>query len=151
MSDYGFKVMKKGKDVESQVVSDFLLSTEYPLLNCFINKEPKHFGNLKVTIGSIQPNETKTILSIPHNLGYYSPHLIEWQYAGGDIVGSTYGTGDLQVTVGFVDNLTFTAENGINNWIFKAVAGEFNSNPITNQIAYFKYYIFGNDFEEVTV
>lgn len=151
MSDHGFKIVKKGFDIKDAALTDTLLSSQRPLLNCFINKNPRHFGNIRNTIGTIAPNETKTVISVNHNLGYISPTLFEWYYPAGDIVDATYGTGDLNITSGFVDSLTWQAENTATTFTIRAIAGEFNSNPITNLVANFKYYIFGNDFEEVTV
>lgn len=148
MSDIGFKVMAKNHDIDEQTIEAIRLSSEYPFLNCFVNKNPRHFGYVHNTIASLAPGEVKTVIRVDHNFGYLSPTLFQWNYPAANLLGSTYGTGDLDVVDGSFNLMNWVAENNLNVFTINARANEFNSAPMTNLNVYFKYYIFGNDFTD---
>lgn len=151
MSDIGFKLSPQGKDVRETAVKDLLLSSGLPVPKCDLRPNPKRYGLVNLTIGSLAAGTSAEVLRVDHNYNYVPAYLSQWDIPDGTNPFDT--TSNITYSIGDAD-LAFN--NGLylnmrtDNKQFLITATNFGGAAITNFQATIRFYIFAEDFPVAT-
>jgi len=124
-----------------------ILDDNYPLWKCDVRPNPRHFGLVQVTIGTLAAGTTKEILVVDHDKKYVPSFLVAWNYPAGTSPGiastnQTFG-------IGILSTLTPTSFSFSYKMTDKQFIILVNGDPVsdtTNIYAELRYFIFAEDF-----
>lgn len=130
-------------NIDTAGTNDFSVDTDFPLWISDLKKNPKHYGYLKATVGTLAAFSTKTLLTVQHNYKKTPSFITQWYYPAGTSPGfpsnQFYGIGSVEAFTPSFDIVKFKAYVTPTRFIIQAENGQ--PAPISNFYVEFKYYI----------